>query len=56
MPLPDADLALAQRTDELLAAELAALDRRTVAQQVHAVLLERSRPRSRARRRRTRRS
>jgi AraC-like DNA-binding protein len=41
MPLPDADLALAQRTDELLAAELAALDRRTVAQQVHSVLLER---------------
>jgi AraC-like DNA-binding protein len=41
MPLPDADLALAQRTDEILAAELAALDRRMVAQQVHAVLLER---------------
>lgn len=40
LPLPDADLALAQRSDELLAAELAALDRRTLTDRVHAILVE----------------
>jgi len=40
LPLPDADLALAQRTDEQLAAELSSLDRRTLSDRVHAVLVE----------------
>lgn len=40
LPLPDADPALAQRTDELLTAEVAALERGTLTDRVRAVLLE----------------
>jgi len=40
LPLPDADLALAQRTDAMLVAELSSLERRTLTDRVHALLVE----------------
>jgi AraC-like DNA-binding protein len=38
--LPDANLELAQENDQIVARQLAGLDRRTFAEQVHAILLE----------------